>query len=267
VHILSEFEPQTAPRGKLRQRLVGALVVVALAVLLLPLWLDGGGLKTPEVQPIPATPSISQPADISIPAPSAAQLNELQNPPASALPIQEPESPTTQTALPAKATENTPPAPPYKAPEPKNQAAKPADIKPAEAKPQNKPITTAPPTPIATPIQSAQPPTEPKKQTPQESSKEVPIEKPASAQASLPASNNEGEWVVQLGSFSDELNARGLAKSVSDSGFKVEVSPLFAKKGTVWRVRVGPYSTREQAVKTTTQLRERLGRDGLVMPK
>jgi DedD protein len=73
--------------------------------------------------------------------------------------------------------------------------------------------------------------------------------------------------VVQLGSFSDELNAKGLARSVSDAGFKVEITPLFAKKGTVWRVRVGPYASRELAVKATTQLRERLGRDGLVMPK
>jgi DedD protein len=243
------------------------LVVVALAVLLLPLWLDGGGLKTPEVQPIPATPIISQPADISIPAPSATQINELQNPPASALPTHEPESPATQPALPPKATENTQASTLQKAPEAKTQAAKPVDIKPAEAKSQSKPISAAPPTSIATPTQSTPLPAEPKKQTPHESNTETPIEKPTSTQASLPATNNEGEWVVQLGSFSDELNARGLAKSVSDSGFKVEVSPLFAKKGTVWRVRVGPYSTREQAVKTTTQLRERLGRDGLVMPK
>jgi len=272
VYILSEVEPQTAPRGKLRQRLVGALVVVALAVLLLPLWLDGGGLKTPEVQPIPATPNIAQPTDITIPAPSAAQLNVLQNPPAQALAIQEPKTAASQPDTPPKANANTQAPPVYKAaepktPEPKTQTIKPVDLKPAEAKPQNKPTDTAPTVPMATPTQSVQISAESKKQTPKESSQTAPIEKSVATQAALPASNNEGEWVVQLGSFSDELNARGLAKSLSDSGFKVEVSPLFAKKGTVWRVRVGPYSTREQAVKTTTQLRERLGRDGLVMPK
>ncbi|HUM98858.1 MAG: SPOR domain-containing protein [Halothiobacillaceae bacterium] len=263
---MSELEPQTPTRGKLRQRLVGALVVVALAVLLLPLWLDGGGLKTPEVQPIPATPNISQPADIKVPAPTAAQLNELQNPPASALPIQEPKSPTAAPPSLPKATEQLAPTPLIKAPEPKTQVVKPAAIPAPESKPQSNTVPAALDS-NTTPNKSALASPEPKKQSPAESNTQSSIEKPASTQANLPATHNEGEWVVQLGSFSDELNARGLAKSVSDSGFKVDVSPLFAKKGTVWRVRVGPYSTREQAVKTTIQLRERLGRDGLVMPK
>ncbi len=263
---MSDLEPQTAPRGKLRQRLVGALVVAALAVLLLPLWLDGGGLKTPEVQPIPATPSVSQPAEIAIPAPSATQLNELQNPPASALPVQEPKSPTVAPISAPKTLEKSVTPPLNNTPEPKSQIVKPADIQTAEAESQNKSAPAALET-IATPVKPAPTAPEPKKQTPQETNKHTPIEKPAATQANLPTAHNEGEWVVQLGSFSDELNARGLAKSVSDSGFNVEVSPLFAKKGTVWRVRVGPYSTRAQAIKITTQLRERLGRDGLVMPK
>lgn len=262
---MSELEPQTAPRGKLRQRLVGALVVVALAVLLLPLWLDGGGLKTPEVQPIPATPSVSQPADIAIPAPSAAQLNELKNPPASALPIQEPKSPVAGQPLAPKTPEKSTATPPINAPEPKSKLVKPADSQATEAKSQTNSVPAALGTP--TPAKSAPITPEPKKQTAQETTAPTPVEKPTATQANFPPAHNQGAWVVQLGSFSDELNARGLAKSVSDSGFTVEVSPLFAKKGTVWRVRVGPCSTREQAVKITTQLRERLGRDGLVMPK
>ncbi|MHB8919496.1 MAG: SPOR domain-containing protein [Halothiobacillus sp.] len=250
---MSEHEQQSAPRSRLRQRLVGALVVVALAVLLLPLWLDGGGLKTPEVQPIPATPTIAQPAEISIPTPTASQLNELQNPPATTLPAQEPVSPP--PAAPSTLTQPPvviQPTPPVKAPELKQ------------------PIKLPPPKPDeATHIT---PPQEIKKSLTQEQKPSgTVVEKPPVTQvnpsSSPHAAANEDEWVVQLGSFSDELNARGLAKSVSDAGFKVDVSPLFAKKGTVWRVRVGPYATREQAVKTTTQLRERLGRDGLVMPK
>ena len=103
-------------------------------------------------------------------------------------------------------------------------------------------------------------PTKPVAKTSAPSSEKPEVHKPAST------SSNQ-LWVVQLGSFSDELNAKGLARSVSEAGFKVEITPLFAKKGTVWRVRVGPYASRELAVKATTQLREKLGRDGLVMPK
>nr|WP_284047479.1 SPOR domain-containing protein [Guyparkeria hydrothermalis] len=85
--------------------------------------------------------------------------------------------------------------------------------------------------------------------------------------AALPESATDGEFVVQLGSFSDERNARALAESVKSSGFDVFVTPLFSEQGTVWRVRVGPYATREQASEATERLRQRIGRDGLVMTK
>ncbi|MFP4640374.1 MAG: SPOR domain-containing protein, partial [Guyparkeria sp.] len=89
----------------------------------------------------------------------------------------------------------------------------------------------------------------------------------AEADESLPETSSEGEFVVQLGSFSDESNARALAESVEASGFNVSVKPLFSEQGTVWRVRVGPYATRELATEATERLRQRLGRDGLVMTK
>jgi len=46
---------------RLKQRLVGAGVLVALAVLLLPLWLDGEGIKSLSVEEIPPEPTIIEP--------------------------------------------------------------------------------------------------------------------------------------------------------------------------------------------------------------
>ena len=227
---------------------MGGLVVLALAVLLLPLWLDNGGLKTPSVQPVPKAPTISQPAQITIPTPPPAQQQILENPPASPVPETEPKPTDTKTSSGEE--------PPSKAPVPSPKSTAPISAKQTpepsvQNEPAKKPIPAVP-TPVA--------PTKPVTKTSAPSSEKPEVSKPAST------SSNQ-LWVVQLGSFSDELNAKGLARSVSEAGFKVEITPLFAKKGTVWRVRVGPYASRELAVKATTQLREKLGRDGLVMPK
>lgn len=252
MRILSEHEQQPKSTNRLRQRLVGGLVVLALAVLLLPLWLDNGGLKTPGVQPVPKAPSITQPAEITIPTPPTAEQQILENPPASTVPATEPKptdemvsSDETQLASGSvSSSESTAPSSTTQTPAPSVQSEsvkKPAPVAPA-----------APATPVA--------------KTPAPSTEKADDTKPIQVTSPAPVSDNQ-LWVVQLGSFSDELNAKGLARSVSEAGFKVEITPLFAKKGTVWRVRVGPYTNREMAMKATTKLREKLGRDGLVMPK
>ncbi|WP_156521215.1 SPOR domain-containing protein [Halothiobacillus diazotrophicus] len=266
---MSEQEMQQNPvPNRLRQRLLGALVVVALAVLILPPWMDGGGLKTPAVLPVPATPAVDQPPKISVPAPTPEQQAALSHPPAPFLPADEPKSPQSpapiaSAAAPASDTSPVnPPSAASNAPQPQSPspssssssgssvpALSPTSPAPEAEKPITAPVPTAP---SANPVKS------------HNDSASTPADSGAPAKS---ASNGGQEWVVQLGSFSDELNARGLAKSVTDAGFKVDIYPLFAKKGTVWRVRVGPFATREQAVKSTIQLRERLGRDGLVMPK
>lgn len=232
MRILSEYEQQpkstNRPISRVRQRLVGGLVVLALAVLLLPLWLDNGGLKTPTVQPVPKAPTIAQPEQITIPAPPPAQQQILENPPASSVPDVEPKPTDTNTS--------------------------------GETQPANVPAPSVQNEPVKKPTPVAPAPAAPVTKTPAPNTEKTEAPKPA------PVSSNQ-LWIIQLGSFSDELNAKGLARSVSEAGFKVEITPLFAKKGTVWRVRVGPYASRDMAVKATTQLREKLGRDGLVMPK
>ena len=72
-------------------------------------------------------------------------------------------------------------------------------------------------------------------------------------------------WVVQVGSFSDATNADKLVARLrleSMSAYREQVS----RSGTViYRVRVGPFLEREDAIKADTLVAERLFIDGVVM--
>jgi DedD protein len=68
----------------------------------------------------------------------------------------------------------------------------------------------------------------------------------------------ETGWVVQLGSFSSQQNAQRLADEVSGHGFSVFLMPLDRSGKKLYRVRVGPRDTREQA----TELAGRLAKVG-----
>lgn len=246
--------------ARFRQRLIGGMVIVAIGALLLPLWLDTGGLKTPTVEPVPTPPKVSQPEQINIPAPAASQIQTLQTPP--------PEDSSLNNANTTPVEEVVAPAPPVTAPPPKPVLSRPNP--PVNSAVASRPVEPAratnevDKTPVNAPPRSVEP--APVISHPSSEKAQDKIQPTVTPPVQVNKTAQNGEWVVQLGSFSDELNARALAKSVEEAGFHVNLSPLFAKKGTVWRVRVGPYATRDQALQTTVLLREKLGRDGLVMP-
>ena len=72
-------------------------------------------------------------------------------------------------------------------------------------------------------------------------------------------------WVVQLGSFSDEVNAESLNKKLRLAGFTAFVEPLKQNNSLVYRVRVGPELLRADADKLQSQLHVRLHLDGIVV--
>jgi DedD protein len=63
-----------------------------------------------------------------------------------------------------------------------------------------------------------------------------------------------GDWVVQLGSFGDEANARRLADRSTTVGYKATLSSYKSGGKTMYRVRVGPYQSRGQADATASAL-------------
>ncbi|WP_372590776.1 SPOR domain-containing protein [Guyparkeria sp.] len=265
---MAEQSDSTWTESRFRQRLVGASVVVALAVLLLPLWLDGSGIDSLRVEPVPEKPEIARTDPDEIPQPPGDTGEPLENPPTSLFPDQ------SSVELRAGSHESV------------DEGAAPEDSVDEGAAPERPVETTTTPTEDES-VTSSDPDVTPEKAetsaakadeeadgAPDEPEESAPASSDAedegeadTAEPSLPETTRQGDFVVQLGSFSDESNARALAESVEASGFDVSIEPLFSEQGTVWRVRVGPYATRDLATEATERLRQRIGRDGLVMTR
>ncbi|MFP4251110.1 MAG: SPOR domain-containing protein [Guyparkeria sp.] len=265
---MAEQTESSWTESRFRQRLVGASVVVALAVLLLPLWLDGSGIDSLRVQTAPEKPEVNGSEEIEIPDPPGETGEPLENPPTSLFPDQEPaeartdEAPEPESDKSGSKVENEIEA--AALPEEMNTEVSEASVVSEPGEP-GEPSEEAPSPSADEPTDSRA--DEKSDAEPEEESKSASSDEKSSSSENLPESSESGEFVVQLGSFSDERNARALASSVESSGFEVTVKPLFSEQGTVWRVRVGPYDTRELASEATERLRQRIGRDGLVMTK
>lgn len=95
-------------------------------------------------------------------------------------------------------------------------------------------------------------------QTPAPSARTVepgPVTAPTPQIESGSTSEGEGEaWMVQLGSFGEEENAKRLADRVSTFGFRARVSVYTASGRPMYRVRVGPEATRETAAAVASSL-------------
>ena len=195
----------------MKERLIGAAVLVAIAVWLVPWVLDGpeSGVETP--------------------------AGSLQLPSA-----EEPMPMRTQTLrlggdAPESAAEAPPPA-----------ASPPAATPPAEA-------SETPAEPAHTAESAAEPevanepePTRVAEARPESAAPAAAAPTPAPA-ASKPPAAAAGDWTVQLGSFSEEANARRLAQRAGTFGHKAEVSSYRSGARTWYRVRVGPQATRAAA--------------------
>jgi DedD protein len=79
------------------------------------------------------------------------------------------------------------------------------------------------------------------------------------------ATASGGGWVVQLGSFASRQNANRLAHSLAARGFHMSVSPARAGSRVLWRVRAGPAHDRASAQRLATRLRA-LGHRGELLP-
>ena len=82
----------------------------------------------------------------------------------------------------------------------------------------------------------------------------------ASTAASTPA---RAGFVVQLAAFSDDKGANALANRLKRSGHPAFTEPVTTSRGTLWRVRVGPYPSREDANAARDKLK-REGQNGIV---
>ena len=188
----------------LKQRLVGAAVLVAIVVVFLPMLLR------------PSPPAEDSP----VAAPSAAERPGFSS---SVVPVEE------SAAEPEVARDGPAPAPAIPAPAPE----------------------PAPRTAAAAPVPEASRSLEP-----------APAPRPEPAPAPPVV---KGEWVIQLGSFSNSRNASALTERLRAKGYPAFTRSVDSARGPVTRVYVGPSASREAAGKVVERLLRETNLRGIVV--
>jgi DedD protein len=194
----------------LKQRLIGAVVLVSLAVIFIPIILEGPDDEwTPRSHSLPDKPQLDYRADMELVLPPPVQVDE---PPGTTEVEETPltgEQPVTKTIKPVAA--------------PAASATKPVKTE----------TTTRPPA------------------------------KPAPSAAAL--SKSLKGWFVQVGSFGQEMNAKGLQDRLVASGFKAQLQEIEIGNKRAYRVLVGPSATRADAEKQAASLKSGQQLKGMVV--
>jgi len=202
----------------LKQRLVGASVLIALAVVILPMLL--GGRPDSEVQETQKIEISRQPPDLDFetrryPLGQQAPDRDAQANPAPAIALPVPEQappPATQNGSDERVSQE-------------QVVEKPQDITPALDEPVADSLTGEQLAPQDIPVEPA----------------------PAPAIEPAAAADEGGRYVVQVASFGAVNNANRLSKTLGGYGYSVMVDTIKSDVGTLHRVRVGPYASESEA--------------------
>jgi DedD protein len=77
---------------------------------------------------------------------------------------------------------------------------------------------------------------------------------PAAAPAAAKA-DDKPAFSVQLAAFADDKGANALSNKLRKAGYPAYTEPLTTSKGTLWRVRVGPFASRDAASSSRDKLK------------
>ena len=233
-------------RRRARRRLIGAVVLALAAAVIVPMLLESDPKPLGE--------------DVSVKIPQQDNdkfVNRLSDkgaktstaaPAGTSEPVKAPAKPD---AAPAQDTAPEPKATVSNLPPPKKSIAtaeqkmlggssKPAGSVPAAAPGAGPAATTMPAAPPASTGSAATP-------------AQVDTEKPAPMEG----------FSVQLAAFADDKGANALANKLKKADYPAYTEPLTTSKGTLWRVRVGPYPSRESAIDVRDKLKSE-GYSGIV---
>jgi DedD protein len=217
----------------LKERLTGALIVVAVLVVVVPEMLSGPDKSSATARSATDSGPPVRTFSLELGSPAAASTQDQ-----SALTPQSSESPV---AAPA-------PAPAAALPAPKEAEA------PAPPPPPAQPTATE-----SAPV--AQPPTLASKPPAPADVKPV-----VAAAAETPAAGAKGQWWTQLGSFSSRDNAERLARDLRGKGYSISVARIKVGAKDLYRVRSGPAASREAAVALQARLAAVGHKSSLVAP-
>lgn len=201
----------------LRQRLIGAAVIIALAVIFLPMFLD-----SPE--PAPTT----QQMDLAIPPRPDAGGETRRLPLDPAMSAPQPEGEAVLPPAGGGVAEPTPEPAPAASTAPPTASVAPPPARPATAAPETRP---APAPPTAAPAAAS----------PTTAAAPAPAPKP-------PAPATGGRFVAQFGSYADRSNAEALVRDLAKAGVPASIEAVSAASGrSLHRVRSQAYATRADA--------------------
>jgi cell division protein FtsN len=129
---------------------------------------------------------------------------------------------------------------------------------PAEPEPISEPVADEPTTAPAAPAQPASTPAAPVRPGP------APVSAPTTAATQKPAPATQKPaaaaadgWFLQIGAYKSRQNADRQARELTAKGFAASVAPPVA--GGLYRVRVGPFAERPEAVRVQARLRSEEG--------
>lgn len=230
-----------------KQRVIGAVVLVALAVIFVPMLLEkseddlgpvGGNLPdrpdqivNDRIEPLtlPEPPPETEPAQVVLDQPAPADATAAGT--------------TEPAAMPPASADVAPTAPTPGVAEETVTASQP-----------EVPVPTAPAAPIATPTPAA----------PASAAAPVtPAPTPETKPAPAPAKVLSG-WVVQLASLASKSNAMALQEKLRSLGYTAFVEEIKMPQGVLYRVRVGPELERSNAENVRNRLEQQVHLKGIV---
>lgn len=213
----------------LKQRIIGALVLISLAVIFVPMVFDephsertSTSINIPEEPPFP---EVEAPESDIAPTPSYQKDQTASSDPASQdFRILENDEPAAQAA-PAQPSNTTPE--------------------------------------VAAPVASQPEPPQPEPSQPAAPKKPEPAASTEQANAEFTRSL-EGAWIVQLGSFGNGDNARRLRDSVREKGYSSHLQEVVRGDNTLTRVFSGPFAEKSKAEAAKRALDEAFSLNSLV---
>jgi DedD protein len=271
-----------ALKRKARRRLVGAVVLALAAAVFVPMLLESeqkplGDDVSVHIPPVDdgkfvnrlnapgAAPATARPAAPATPAPPPATPDSASSG-AATKPADTPQESPQGATTPPPAPDNTSgAASPTTAATATAAPAKTASATPSGSVPTNRPaksLTDAEHRVLGAggSARTAAPSTVAMANDAKKTSAATPADiaaKPAAGGASASA------YVVQLAAFSDDKGANALSNRLKKAGYAAYTEPVTTSHGTLWRVRVGPFGTRDDANATRDRLKHE-GYSGLV---
>jgi DedD protein len=232
-----ETGPVQAARTRARRRLIGAVLLLAIGVVVFPM------LFETQPRPLPADIPIELPRREAA-APRVAAAAPRAAPAVTELPVPEP-APSAPAIAPSPAV----------AAEPAAASAAPPAAPPATTTVAPVSVATAPA--VAPPARAASRPETPPPapaRTPEAPKKAEHADKPEPA---APAASDAkgGRFVVQVGAYTDANTLRDVRAKVERLGLKTYTQSVDTEAGKRTRVRVGPFATRQEAEAASGKLK------------